>query len=102
METLPQLLRKNAEDYGKRTAMREKYRGIWKEYSWSEYLENVKYFCLGLLRLGMKKGDKVSILGENKPEWYWAELAVQSARGGCGWRVYRLSSRRSSLFCITF
>jgi long-chain acyl-CoA synthetase len=81
METLPQLLRKNAEDYGKRTAMREKYRGIWKEYSWSEYLENVKYFCLGLLRLGMNKGDKVSILGENKPEWYWAELAVQSARG---------------------
>lgn len=62
-------------------AMRVKDRGIWQEYTWEDYYLKVKYFCLGLVSLGLEKGDKVSILGENKPEWFWAELAVQSARG---------------------
>ncbi len=80
--TLPQALRENYRKYGPRVvAMRVKDRGIWQEYTWEDYYLKVKYFCLGLLSLGLEKGDKVSILGENKPEWFWAELAVQSARG---------------------
>ena len=80
--TLPQALRENYRKYGPRVvAMRVKDRGIWQEYTWEDYYLKVKYFCLGLLSLGLLKGDKVSILGENKPEWFWAELAVQSARG---------------------
>jgi long-chain acyl-CoA synthetase len=79
--TLPQVLRENYRKYGSRVvAMRVKDRGIWQEYTWEDYYLKVKYFCLGLLSLGLEQGDKVSILGENKPEWYWAELAVQSAR----------------------
>jgi len=82
LETLPQLLRENFIKYGNRlVAMRVKDRGIWKEYTWEDYWLKVKYFCLGLISLGLEKGDKVSILGENKPEWFWAELAVQSAGG---------------------
>jgi len=78
-ETLPKLLRKRAEEYGNRKiAMREKKLGIWEEYTWSEYYRKVKYFSLGLLSLGLKKGDNVAILGENKPEWFWAELAAQA------------------------
>lgn len=61
--------------------MRRKDRGIWKEYSWQYYYDKVKYFSLGLMSLGLKKGDKVSILGENEPEWYWADLAVQAVGG---------------------
>lgn len=81
-ETLPKFLRWNYERYGdRRVAMRVKDRGIWQSYTWKDYYENVKYFSLGLLRLGLERGDRVAILGENKPEWYWAELAVQSARG---------------------
>ena len=80
--TLPQALRENYNKYGPRVvAMRVKDRGIWQEYTWEDYYLKVKYFCLGLVSLGLEKGDKVSILGENKPEWFWAELAVQSARG---------------------
>ena len=80
--TLPKLLKKNAEKYGDRKiAMRVKNRGIWQPFSWKNYYENVKYFSLGLLSLGMKRGDKISILGENKPEIFWAELAVQAAGG---------------------
>ena len=82
LETLPQLLRENFRKHGNRlVAMRVKDRGIWKEYTWEDYWLKVKYFCLGLISLGLEKGDKVSILGENKPEWFWAELAVQSAGG---------------------
>ncbi len=62
-------------------AMRVKDRGIWQEYTWEDYYLKVKRFCLGLVSLGLEKGDKVSILGENKPEWFWAEIAVQSAGG---------------------
>ncbi len=81
-ETLPQALRENYKKYGSRVvAMRVKDRGIWQEYTWEDYYLKVKYFCLGLVSLGLNRGDKVSILGENKPEWFWAELAVQSAGG---------------------
>jgi long-chain acyl-CoA synthetase len=81
-ETLPQLLRENFKKYGNKVvAMRVKDMGIWQEYTWEDYYLKVKHFCLGLISLGLQTGDKVSILGENKPEWYWAELAVQSARG---------------------
>ena len=81
-ETLPQLLKENFKRYASRAvAMRVKDRGIWREYTWEDYYLKVKHFCLGLMYLGLHRGDKVSILGENKPEWYWAELAVQSAGG---------------------
>jgi len=79
-DTLPKLLKRNCELYGdKRVAMRVKDRGIWQEYTWKDYYEKVKCFSLGLTSLGLKAGDKVSILGENKPQWYWAELAVQAS-----------------------
>lgn len=82
LDTLPQYLRENYKKYSSnKVAMRVKTRGIWKEYTWEDYFLKVKYFSLGLISLGLKVGsDKVSIIGENNPEWFWAELAVQSAR----------------------
>ncbi|MDP2969349.1 MAG: AMP-binding protein [Deltaproteobacteria bacterium] len=80
--TLPKLLKKNAEKYGdQKIAMRVKDRGIWQRFTWKDYYERVKYFSLGLISLGIKRGDKISILGENKPEIFWAELAAQAAGG---------------------
>ena len=82
LDTLPKILRENARKYGDgRVAMREKDRGIWKEFTWEDYFLTVRRFCMGLVHLGLERGDKVSIMGENKPEWFWAELAVQSAGG---------------------
>jgi len=79
-DTLPKILRQNYEKYGDRkVAMRVKDRGIWQSYTWKDYYEKVKYFSQGLMGLGLGRNDKVSILGENKPEWYWAELAVHCA-----------------------
>lgn len=58
-----------------------KRRGIWQRYSWTEYYNRVKYFSLGLVSLGLKKGDVVCIIGDNEPEWFWGEFAVQAAGG---------------------
>lgn len=81
-DTLPKLLRYDFERYGDRKiAMRVKDMGIWQKYTWKDYYEKVKDICLGLISLGVEREDKVCILGENKPEWYWAELAVQAAGG---------------------
>jgi long-chain acyl-CoA synthetase len=80
--TLPSLLIQNKERFGsERTALREKEFGIWQEYSWEDYYEHVKNFSLGLQYLGFQKGDKLAIIGDNRPEWVWAELATQCAGG---------------------
>jgi long-chain acyl-CoA synthetase len=80
LDTLPKLLRWNYQKHGDRKmAMRVKDRGIWQSYTWKDYYEKVKYFSLGLMKLGLERGERVSILGENKPEWYWAELAAHCA-----------------------
>ena len=78
--TFPKLLRDNTRRYGKRVAMREKAKGIWQEISWETYLKKVKRLSLGLLEMGLKKGEHASILAENCPEWLYADLSIQSVR----------------------
>jgi long-chain acyl-CoA synthetase len=81
-DTWPQVLTYNCQKYGdSHIAMRHKHRGIWQPYTWKDYYLNVKKLALGLLSLGFKPGDKVLIIGDNTPEWYYAELAAQSNHG---------------------
>ena len=61
--------------------MRYKHYGIWQSYTWKKYYLNVKYVALGLLSLGFEPGDKVLIIGDNAPQWYYAELAAQANHG---------------------
>ena len=80
--TIPKLFYQQATKYGKgRVAMREKEFGIWRPITWQGYLENVKYLALGLIRLGLEDGDKVAMIGDNRPEGLWAEMATLCARG---------------------
>jgi long-chain acyl-CoA synthetase len=80
LDTLPKVLREKALRLGNsKVAMRLKDHGIWKPFTWKDYYEKVKDLCLGMVSLGLERGHKVSILGENKPEWFWAELAAQAA-----------------------
>lgn len=82
LDTLPKNFLARVEQYGDRkTAMRKKEFGIWREHTWADSYRRVKAFCLGLVSLGLERGDKVCIIGDNDPEFYWAELAVQSAGG---------------------
>ncbi|MFH1349659.1 MAG: AMP-binding protein [Pseudomonadota bacterium] len=80
--TLPQLLLRNYRKHGSREiAMREKDRGIWQSYTWADYHKMVKYLCLAFVSMGLKRGERVSIIAENKPHAYWFELAAQSIGG---------------------
>ncbi len=80
--TIPKLFYEKATKYGKdRVAMREKEFGIWRPITWQEYFENVKYIALGLKSLGLEDGDKISMIGDNRPEGLWAEMAALCARG---------------------
>ncbi len=84
--TIPKLFFEQAKKYGKdRVAMREKEFGIWRPVTWQDYFENVKYISLGLISLGIKEGDKVSMIGDNRPEGLWAEMAALCARGVGVW-----------------
>jgi long-chain acyl-CoA synthetase len=81
-DTFPKLLNEQCKRSGaNKLALRHKDRGIWKRFTWGQYYDYVKYFSLGMISLGLKRGDKVSILGENEPEWYWADLGIQAAGG---------------------
>ena len=79
--TLPQLLRRNAEQHAGRSALREKDLGIWQTYNWRRYWDEVRGLALGLAAAGFKRGDKLAVIGENRPRLYFAQLAAMSLGG---------------------
>lgn len=80
-DTFPKLLLRNARVYSNRPAMREKDLGIWQTWTWADVLENVRAYAIGLKALGLKSGEKVAIIGDNRPRLYWTFAAAQSI--GC-------------------
>jgi long-chain acyl-CoA synthetase len=93
LSTLPRLLVRNAREFPTRTALREKDRGIWQSWTWREYGEHVRDFALGLAELGFTRGDRLSVIGDNRPRLYAAQLAAQ-ALGGASVPVYQDSIAR--------
>src|SRR5580693_5679930 len=79
--TLPQLLRRNAATMGSRPAMREKDRGIWQPYTWQRYWTESRDLAAGLTAAGFKAGDKLAVIGENRPRLYFAQLAAMCLGG---------------------
>ncbi len=88
MNTLPKQLRYNAQRYTDRVALREKRFGIWQSITWGQYAQRVRHFALGMHSLGLQRGDRIAILGDNRPEWVISELAVQSM-GGASIGIYQ-------------
>ncbi len=78
LDTLPKLLIHNAGAIGSRPAMRHKDLGIWQAWTWAQMLEEVRAFSIGLAELGLKRGDKFTIVGNNRPRLYWAMCAGQA------------------------
>ncbi|MGE5264031.1 MAG: AMP-binding protein [Acidobacteriota bacterium] len=88
--TLPKAFVRAVAKYGDRVAMREKEFGIWRPISWNDYLDRVKMIALGLVSLGLQRGDKVALIGDNRPEGLWAEMGVLCAGGVAIW-IYQES-----------
>ncbi|MGE4291469.1 MAG: AMP-binding protein [Desulfovibrio sp.] len=91
--TLPALLLQQASERPHSDAMREKQWGIWQPYSWTEYAQATAEFSAGLRALGFGKGDIVIFIGDNRPEWLWGELAIQSL-GGMALGLYQDSTAK--------
>ncbi|MCF8085339.1 MAG: AMP-binding protein [Desulfohalobiaceae bacterium] len=84
--TIPKLFLQRCREYGKnKVAMREKEFGIWRPFTWEDYYENVKQICLGLVRMGLQREDRVALMGANRPEGLWAEIGSMCAGGVCAW-----------------
>ena len=77
--TLPRLLLAQARRLPSKIALREKKYGIWQEVSWEQYAAKVRTLCLGLVQLGIERGDRVAVISGNRPAWLYVELAAQSA-----------------------
>ncbi len=80
-DTFPKLLLHHAAVRGNRPAWREKDFGIWQTWTWSEVAGEVRSFAMGLKVLGFQRGDRLAIVGDNRPHLYWAMLAAQSLGG---------------------
>ncbi|WP_169566253.1 AMP-binding protein [Sneathiella limimaris] len=77
-DTFPKLIRRNAEIRPNVPAYREKEFGIWQTYTWKDVYENSRALGLGLVDLGVKRGDAVAIIGSNRPQLYWVFSATQA------------------------
>ena len=93
MNTVPRLFWSRVHEWGDKTAMREKEYGVWKDISWKKYGEFSKYVALGLVHLGLKKGDRVAIISTNIPQWLYGDMGILAA-GGVTVGVYTSSSAK--------
>ena len=76
-DTFTKLLIRNANLFDVRPAMRQKDLGIWQTWTWSDLLEIVRAYAVGLDRLGLKRGETIAIVGANRPKLYWSVMAAQ-------------------------
>src|SRR5260370_15115048 len=87
-DTYPKLLRLNAHEHGNEIALREKDFGLWRVLTWNDYQRRVHDFALGMIELGLGRGDVIGIIGDNRPDWVSAEIAAH-AIGAMSLGLYR-------------
>lgn len=85
--TVPAIFKRTAEKYGERVAMRKKEFGLWHDISWNDYYRLSSQVGAALISMGLNKGECVSIIGDNCPEWVIADMGVQCS-GGVAVGVY--------------
>jgi long-chain acyl-CoA synthetase len=98
-DTFPRLLVRNARAMPEKVAMREKEFGIWQSFTWREVHDHVRDFSLGLSALGLRAGENVAIIGDNRPEWVWAEIAAQAV-GAAAVGLYQDSNLNEVAYVI--
>ncbi|MDX1512164.1 MAG: AMP-binding protein [Gammaproteobacteria bacterium] len=99
LDTFPKLLAENVRRHGDRHAMREKEFGIWQSWTWRELAAEVRALACGLAEIGLKREEKVAIIGDNRPRLYGAMCAVQ-ALGGIPVPMYQDSVAEELQFVV--
>jgi long-chain acyl-CoA synthetase len=100
LDTIPKLLLQNAKLYASRPAFREKAFGIWQTWSWQQTKQEIQAFAIGLKELGVAPGDTVAVIGDNRPQLYWAFCAAQSI-GAIPVPVYQDSVAEEMAYVLT-
>jgi len=81
LQTFPAWVRQHAQARGDKPAMREKDLGIWQTYTWAQVYAGMRAIACGLAQRGFARGDRLAIIGDNRPRLYWSILACQSLGG---------------------
>ncbi len=78
LDTFPRLLQSHVELRPDQDAIREKDLGIWQSWSWAEAAAEIRTLACGLAQLGLQRGEKLAIIGDNRPRLYWGMTAAQA------------------------
>ncbi len=98
-DTLPKLFRHVVGQWGDGVAMRDKHLGIWRAITWREYGERARHVGLGLVALGLRPRDVVSVIADNGPEWLYTDLGTMSV-GGVTNGIYTTDSPRQVEYIV--
>ena len=99
LDTIPKLLLDHAKQRGDSPANRHKYFGIWQSWTWFEVAKEVRNLACGLAKLGFKRGDKLAVIGDNRPRLYWSMVAAQ-ALGGIPVPLYQDSVAEEMVYVL--
>jgi long-chain acyl-CoA synthetase len=99
-DTIPKLFWHQVKARGTRTAFREKDFGIWRATSWTQYGERARWTGMGLVSLGLARGEVVSVLAETVPEWLYADMGTMGA-GGVTNGIYPTDSARQVEYILS-
>ncbi len=99
LKTIPQVFKQTVERRGDRVAMRKKELGLWHDISWNEYGRLVEYVGSALMSMGLERGDRVSIIGDNCPEWVIIDLGILCA-GGVSVGIYSTNASSQVEYAI--
>ncbi|MEE4265775.1 MAG: AMP-binding protein [Desulfobacteraceae bacterium] len=86
--------------WGDRVAMRKKELGLWHDITWNDYDRNVSQVACGLMSMGLQKGDCAAIIGDNCPEWVYADLGIQCC-GAATAGVYSTNAWQQVEYVVT-
>lgn len=100
-DTFPKLLELHARNHPDDVWLREKDLGIWNSFTWKQVAERVRLMALGLEALGVKRGDVVALIGDNRPQWLMGEIAAHAA-GGMSLGIYRDALADEVAYLVTY
>ena len=98
-DTPHKLFRARSREWANQPALRHKKKGIWASTSWAEYYANARAIGLALADLGLKRGDSIAILSENRPEWLYADMGAQCMGILCA-GIYPTSSPEQTQYIL--
>ncbi len=99
-QTVPAAFSAAVQRWGDRVAMRQKEYGLWHDITWNDYGEKVKHVACALMSMGLEKGDCAAIIGDNCPEWVYADVAIQCC-GAAATGVYATNAWQQVEYVVT-